>query len=75
MSDLRRKKLTMQQTHTIATTNGQDRERMDGSRAMMTTVTTPLSNSRTGRTFMYIGWHKNKKKKTFICTRNSMLDR
>ena len=70
-----RKKLTTQQTHTIATTNGQDRDRMDGSRAMMTTVTAPLNNSRTGRTFMYIRWHKSKRKKTFICTWNSMLDR
>ena len=35
-----------QQNYTIATTNGQDLERTDGSRAMMTTCTAPLNNSR-----------------------------
>ena len=40
-------------------------ERMDGS----------WVSSWTDRTFMYTRWHENKRQKTIICTRNSMLHR
>jgi hypothetical protein len=36
------------------TTNGKDRGKMGGSKAIMTMVTMPLNNSGTDMTFMYI---------------------